>query len=202
MNNNLVSRVSILSSNTFHYYANVYNVPTIDLGMDWRKELQRIQPNDFANAGNLENLVITGSPLLRIVPQNVFICAPNLITFDLRGRYIKTLHEATFTGLSSLRYMFLNQNAIRELPVNVFRPLTSLELLALTDNQIESIDARLFEANSRLFKMRIARNGLNAIDRNILNVLPNLMDLLLIGNRCVNENFLVDATTIESVRQE
>lgn len=204
MNNNLVGDVILTSSITPFIITQMFTTfPQLTRVWIGQSELQRIQPNAFANAGNLRDLVITGNYLLHVVPENAFTGATNLRTLDLWDNNIENIHEAAFTGLSFLGWLALDSNQISQLHVNVFRPLTSIANLEISDNRIESIDGRLFETNSQLIDLRIARNGLNAIGRNFLEGLANLWNLVLTGNRCIDRHFLINGiTTIETVRQE
>lgn len=102
---------------------------------------------------------------------------------------VNRIHETAFTGLTELVFLYLYDNEIHELPVNVFRPLTSLNLIYLSDNLLESLDGRIFEANTELQEIILDRNQINAIGRNFLDTFLSLQTLYVNENRCVDNRW-------------
>ncbi len=72
-------------------------------------------------------------------------CVPMQTTFiSLSYKNIKTIHPATFTGLTSLQELYLSSNQISSIDPTTFTGLKSLTLLLLSINQISSIDPATF----------------------------------------------------------
>ena len=63
---------------------------------------------------------------------------------SLSFRNIKTIDPATFTGLTSLRWLYLHYNQISSIDPASFPGLTSLQYLCLDSHQISSIDPATF----------------------------------------------------------
>lgn len=202
MNNNQVQRVQIFFALTpiiipqiFTTFQNLRELSILSVG------LTRIQPNAFANAGSLTHLGAIGNPQFTTIPQNAFT-GSNLISLDLFGNSIEFIHENAFNGIPTLEEFVMDQNFIRQFPVNVFLPLPRLNLINFSDNPLGSIDGRIFANHPNLQSLLLTRCGINAIGRNFLDGMPNLGFLNLVGNLCINEFFVIHGTvTPDVVRQ-
>jgi Leucine-rich repeat (LRR) protein len=81
------------------------------------------------------------------------ICACNplqLTSIDLNSKNIKTIHPATFTGLTSLGWLGMNNNQISSIHPATFTGLTSLYRLLLQNNKINQIEEELFKGLKNL----------------------------------------------------
>lgn len=169
----VVTQLFTTFSNVQHFIARLTNI-------------LRIQPNAFANAGNLVLIDLQSSNIGQLGAQ-AFSGAGLVRTINLANNNLETINENPFSGLSNLEILFLTNNQIRLLPVNVFNALTSLTAINLNNNAVEIIPGRLFEHNRLLRTINLQGNGINAIGRSFLNGLTNLEFLNLQLNACVDQ---------------
>lgn len=165
--------------------------------------LTRIQPNAFASAGNLREVIILLCPNLTTIHANAFSGASNLVRLDVVQNSVEIIHETAFNGLSSLIDFYLSHNQLRQLPANLFRPLISLQELFLSNNLIESIDGNLFANNSGITGLHLDENRIVEIGRDFFNGMPQLQQLNLLGNICADNYWTISGgITVDVVREQ
>ncbi|WP_152535157.1 Calx-beta domain-containing protein, partial [Candidatus Synechococcus spongiarum] len=121
---------------------------------------------------------------------------------DLSGRGIKSLKVGDFNGLSKVRILHLEDNALTTLPDNVFSGLSSLEQLYLgpysngtfiptgkggssywaSRNPLTSISADAFSGLSKLKHLSMSNNSLISLPEDVFDGLSNLVGLSLYNN--------------------
>ena len=99
------------------------------------------------------------------------------------------LPPGLFDGLSRLRYLSLQGNAISSLPPGLFKDLSELRELNLSINQLADLKPGVFDGLANLQELRLGRNNLSKIQLGLFDGLTNLDELKL------HENQL---TTLES----
>ncbi|XP_027039274.1 lutropin-choriogonadotropic hormone receptor-like [Pocillopora damicornis] len=116
---------------------------------------------------------------LNSVGHNAFANLPKLKT-RLRLVNLRLEKFPNLTGTSSLQYLTLTVNKIRELPTNLCQNLKELVELTLDFNKIERLPD-LSECKS-LSVLKIEHNEITSIEGSLQN-LKNLKDLTLKGNK-------------------
>ena len=103
----------------------------LELGLTGDEVELHISPSVFDHLGKLETLDLSKKITLD-VPNWSFISLPSLLKLDLSSIGALVLHNHTFSGLSALKYLYLQDPyAFIDLPVEVFKPVISLEELHL-----------------------------------------------------------------------
>ncbi|XP_078348618.1 follicle-stimulating hormone receptor-like isoform X2 [Oculina patagonica] len=140
--------------------------------------ITEIQDYAFKGLVKLHNLVFTWEKLIS-VGHNAFAFLPSLKS-RLRLVSVKLNKFPNLTGTSSLQYLTLTFNEIRELPENLCQNLKNLVDLTLNFNKIVRIPD-LAECTS-LSVLKIEHNEIESIGSSLRN-LGNLKDLTLKGNK-------------------
>ncbi|CAC5406158.1 unnamed protein product [Mytilus coruscus] len=83
---------------------------------------------------------------------------------------------------SSTIILYLQNNRISSLDINIFNGLTQLQRLNLNGNQITSLDENIFNGLAGLQELKLNDNQMTSLDGNIFNGLTALQTLDLAGN--------------------
>ena len=144
---------------------------------------------DFFHGG-LERVYVLGFPSTRRLPPpplrelkvGDFSGLSSLRTLYLDRTGLMTLPEGIFSGLSSLEALYLDNNGLSTLPAEVFSGLSSLEALYLDNNELSTLPAEVFSGLSSLERLYLGNNGLNILPEGIFSGLSSLEVLLLHNN--------------------
>ncbi|XP_055798720.1 relaxin receptor 1-like isoform X4 [Salvelinus fontinalis] len=114
---------------------------------------------------------------------NQWVCL-NLSTRHLEDNRINRISKQAFSGLYSLRRLFLSQNRITLLKAGIFEDLWNLEWLILDENRIASLRQNSFEGLKSLFFLSLLNNSLESIPKkSVCQEMPRLNWLELEGNK-------------------
>jgi hypothetical protein len=130
-----------------------------------------------------------------LIPKNTFAELRNLEKLDLGFNKIEAIDAQTFTGLGSLKLLWISGNKIKSIPGNTFSELKKLGTLRLDHNQIEAIDSGLFRGLGSLKVLYIHGNGIKSISGNTFVELGNLELLSLWQNQIEG----IDETTFQGL---
>ena len=92
------------------------------------------------------------------------------------------LKTGDFSGLSSLRVLYLDRTQLSDLPEGIFSGLSSLEFLDLARNELSSLPEGIFSGLSSLEHLSLARNELSSLPEGIFSGLSSLEHLSLARN--------------------
>lgn len=106
-----------------------------------------------------------------------------LDTLDLSGIGAVTLPSGVFRGLIHLKYLYLSNNQINELPVEIFNGLSNLQLLDLSYNQLKHFPEGIFESVRKLRNLDLSNNQISELSAGIFDDLPDLQVLDLSHNQ-------------------
>ena len=106
-----------------------------------------------------------------------------ITSLDLHDKSITSLKAGDFSGLSSLRTLYLNQNQLQQLPEDLFSGLSSLRDLYLNQNQLSSLPETLFSGLSALRQINLHTNRLTSLPADLFSGLSSLTQLFLRNNR-------------------
>lgn len=115
---------------------------------------------------------------LRIMKEITYI--------SLFGNKIEVLEGDTFVDLKKVEKILLASNQLKNLHQDIFKNNVKLEEVWLQDNQLEVLSRQLFLNNVELKNIYASGNRLKKININFLS-LPNLQNIDLTGNVCINE---------------
>ena len=95
---------------------------------------------------------------------------------------LTSLQEIDFSGLSSMRRLWLQNNPLNELPRGVFGGLSNLEILALDGLSLNALPQGVFRGMNDLEDLSLEKNSLTALPLGIFQGMGNLRRLDLSGN--------------------
>ena len=93
------------------------------------------------------------------------------------------LEPGLFDGLSGLRYLDLENNAIGALPPGLFKDLRELRELTLFDNRLDALAPGVFDGLANLARLSLGRNNLSKLQSGVFDGLTNLNVLSLVENQ-------------------
>ena len=107
----------------------------------------------------------------------------NITSLDLGNKSISVLKSGDFGGLSSLTTLFLHNNySLTSLPENVFDGLSSLKFLNLQDNGLTSLPENVFDELPTLIHIGLYGNSLTSLPENLFGGLSSLHRIMLYNN--------------------
>ena len=151
------------------------------------QEFTALAAGDFAGLTSLETLRLTNTALTTL-PDRVFDglnALTNLVvngTNTLTATNTLTLSPGAFAGLTSLTYLWLDNNGLENLPDGVFSGLTSLTDLRLDFNGLTALSPGAFAGLTSLKTLRLENNELATLPDDVFEPLTALTDLRLSGN--------------------
>ena len=95
---------------------------------------------------------------------------------------LKQLRQNDFAGMTGLRFLYLNKNALTSLPLHVFNGLGHLRQLDLSDNRIREVKQNVFRGLPRLRSLDLRKNELGSWPSGIFKDVPRLRSLDLSVN--------------------
>lgn len=146
------------------------------------REIPNVVCRQFAN---LERMMITGSGIEVILPENLEGCG-NLQELYVHINRIRTIPAGTFVNTPALRLLELGYNQISTIENGAFRG-TSLDMLDLYNNRITDFTPSIFEGVTNLTYVDLSFNWLTGIPENAFSSLTNLRDLTIASNQ-LNDN--------------
>lgn len=170
-----------------------------------------MMPQMFTTFSNMYELIILSSNLQSInVPSSA-----SLFWLVLYDNNISRIDSGSLRGQNQLIYLELVSNRIEEIDEDAFVDLESLNSLVLMDNRLQEIRGSTLHNLTNLIYLDFLFNNFTQIDENTLNGLTNLLYLYydfnqieaihprfasdlanlqyvnLIGNSCVNRDFVL-----------
>ena len=95
---------------------------------------------------------------------------------------ITSLKEGDFSGLTSLRELYLDSNELSPLPDGVFSGLTALQVLQLESNDLSSLPDGVFSGLTSLQELYLHYNDLNSLPDGVFSGLTALQEIYLYAN--------------------
>ena len=153
--------------------------------------LEKINPDDFKNAGNVELVYLTNNHIDSI-PAHGFTGLKNMNEMLLLSSHVSRIHEDAFVGCYSMVTLWLFSNPIKVLQPNLFYPMTKLVALHVIQSEIERLDGRLFRNNLELQSITFQDSNISSIESNIFNNLDKVNLINLFRNPCVDRIFIMN----------
>lgn len=98
------------------------------------------------------------SPLCYYVPFGIEAMLPNIETLAITHSGLKFLIKDDLKLLNHLKGIYLNNNNLVALELDLFQHNTELQEINLNDNKLQNIAGGLFDSIPRLTKLELLRN--------------------------------------------
>jgi hypothetical protein len=145
-------------------------------------EIREILPGTFGMISNLVYLYL-GYNRIEHLGSDIFDGLVNLKFIDIQGNKLHYLHPDAFVSSPKLQHVYLSNNANISIPTDRhFINSRSLKELDISGCNISSVSVETFGNVSALERLSLAYNHLRTLNISILNLLPRLSSLYLIGN--------------------
>ena len=131
--------------------------------------------SDFAGLTGVTVLYISSSPTLRTVPANAFdeLTKTGVTEIRFYQTGVRTLTAGVFSGFTGLKTLYLRENELVTLDVNVFAELSALTILGLMYNGLETLPAGAFNGLTDLERLYLHGNRLTALDADLFDPLDD-----------------------------
>ncbi|CAL8265299.1 unnamed protein product [Gadus morhua 'NCC'] len=107
----------------------------------------------------------------------------NLEFLNLQNGQLVTLDPQVFRGLRALAHIHLERNRLRTLPGTIFQNTPNLASLSLHNNQLSRVEERLFAGLSQMWLLNLGWNSIAVLPEAVFQELHGLRELVLTGNR-------------------
>lgn len=169
----------------------------VTTSMQGNYELIYIKTDAFPGSEKLLNVQITGNKQLKGIYHDAFSGAPNIQILNLSSNALYVVEESGFTGLSSLKELYLSNN--RFFPYFdefVLAPLVSLKILVARDNILRRLGKYSLTKNIQLELLDLSSNGMVSCPWVNFSNKPNLTHLILQNNQCINKEWIIDGVEV------
>ena len=102
-----------------------------------RNELQYLHPETFLLLPSFEHLGLYINPTLHIPTDRPFIKSHSLSHLDIGGCNVHSLSVETFSNVSALEWLDLDNNSLSTVDINILRALPKLSKLYLYGNPLQ-----------------------------------------------------------------
>ncbi|KAK4884741.1 hypothetical protein RN001_001012 [Aquatica leii] len=141
--------------------------------------LEKIIPNTFKspNKDNTIRNLYLGTNSINAIENNTFSQLSDLRILSLEENKISSIYKDSFKGLTSMTSLILKKNLITNIPIGLFGDLGRLEMLDLSDNRLSSLSPNTFSGLISLTKLNISHNELKVFEDSHLFPLGKLISL-------------------------
>lgn len=175
----LVFLNNILRSVHTHAFVNLTQLQELDISGN--PLLDHLFKGTFSNQGNLTKLLLNFNKFHTVLP-GLFDSLKELEILQMKGNIISHLPAFLFLNLHNLRVLDLSQNKIEEVKRETFSGLARLEILKLNNNLISNLTDVLFHNISQLIELHLEWNKISQLDDDVFSILTKLKVLNLRGN--------------------
>ena len=120
---------------------------------------------------------------LQFIDQTSFAAYENLRFVFLDNNRIRNITPGAFSACHQLRYLYLQMNPLIRLRGDTFLGASSLEQLYLTDTSLEVIESDAFRGLSSIQRIYLNNNHLRTLPNNVFHNLQTLQILLIQNNQ-------------------
>uniref|UniRef100_A0A3Q1J7R8 LRRCT domain-containing protein n=1 Tax=Anabas testudineus TaxID=64144 RepID=A0A3Q1J7R8_ANATE len=151
--------------------------------------LRSIHAQAFVNLTQLQELEISGNPMLDHLFPGTFSKQGNLTKLQLNFNKFPTVLPGMFDSLKKLETLEMKSNVISHLPAFLFLNLHNLRVLDLSQNKIEDVKRETFYGLANLEILKLNNNAIGnlthvitQLDHEVFSALTKLKVLNLRGN--------------------
>lgn len=163
------------------------------LSIDFNR-ISRLNAKVFINLTQLGELHLNGNKLEQI-PEGL-LDMTSLSSVDLGENRIKTLINASFTGMAGILGLRLTENFIEAIKIGMFDKMVALQILNLSRNKITHIEKGAFDKNRNLQAIRLDGNYLKDLT-GLFTKLPNLVWLNASENQLESFDYSMIPTQLQ-----
>ena len=135
--------------------AHLADITSLNLGY---KSIRAVKSGDFSGLSSLTTLFLHNNYSLTSLPEDVFDGLSSLKFLNLQDNGLTSLPENVFDGLASLIHIGLYGNSLTTLPEDVFGGLSSLHRIMLYDNELTALPKGTFEGVTTLQLLHLQGN--------------------------------------------
>lgn len=149
-----------LSQNKLAKQLNVISLSFCRAPMSELRHLDLSENYASTGYGPRQSIVIDGLATDNVVPNQMFICTPRLITLKLNSLQLKHLQGNSLDNLQQLESLNLSRNFLDQVPSEAFdrsRLHLSLRQLDLSETLIESVNMKSLNSLKKLQKLTMNR---------------------------------------------
>ncbi|XP_071490251.1 uncharacterized protein [Diadema antillarum] len=165
------------------------NVDFLDLS---RNAIQHLSVRTFQGMNSLMELHLANNRLRAVEPEafktTTFSFLSRLLLLDLQNNDLMELQRHLFRGTPSLRVLIVSKNKIDRIVPEAFSSSTRLHFLRLNDNRLETLQDGIFRHLKSLDTLDISNNSLREISDDAFRGLGELNNLFLAHNKLTNSN--------------
>ncbi|UYV67530.1 hypothetical protein LAZ67_5001136 [Cordylochernes scorpioides] len=172
------NKIYSLYENTF---SDLHSLQCLDIGGN---KLQTIAPKTFISLQNILILSMYNNKLITM-NQQWFKNKSLLKTLDFSDNpitYFSMNPENLFIGVRNIRFLFIRNGNLTEIPESLLSTLPNLANLYMNSNQINNISINTFKMNKMLSRLDLSENNINFIPNEMFKSQNNLKYLLLSKN--------------------
>lgn len=160
----------------------------------------------------------------KYLPRQMENLFSNMVSYRVENSQLETL--GNFNFYKNLRFLHLDSNMIREIPIGVFGETREMEWISMNDNRIESLDKDLFRNmpnlrvasfsgnrirrlsgdvfmnNLNLENIYFSGNGLASVGTDLVKRLTKVRIANFDSNVCINDAFYNDPSFIENLTRQ
>ncbi|KAF3699122.1 Carboxypeptidase N subunit 2 Carboxypeptidase N 83 kDa chain [Channa argus] len=145
--------------------------------------LRSIHAQAFEKLTELQELEISGNPLLEHFFPGTFSKQANLTTLLLNFNRLQTVLPSMFDSLKQLEILQMKGNNISDLPIFLFLNLRKLRVLDLSINKIEEVKRETFSGLAKLEILKMNNNLISNLTHDIFCNMSLLIELHLEWNK-------------------
>lgn len=170
----LEGRINHIPNEIFSTFPNL-NILSI------QSKIDEISANDLSGANNLLHLSLPSNKLRKLL-AGTFQESPQLDTIVFTKNQIETIDDFTFKNFSRcLHFLYLDENKLRKIGINMFSGLYNLWYLNLDKNRINTIEDGAFANLFELGTLSLNHNKLKVINDGVFDG-PQKLRRLYIGD--------------------
>ena len=140
--------------------AHLAEVTSLNLGYT---SITVLKSGDFSGLSSLTTLFLHNNYSLTSLPEDVFDGLSSLKFLNLQDNGLTSLPENVFDGLASLIHIGLYGNSLTTLPEDVFGGLSSLHRIMLYDNELRTLPNGMFEGVTTLQLLHLQGNSVEPL---------------------------------------
>ncbi|KAM8927795.1 LOW QUALITY PROTEIN: uncharacterized protein RCH25_008087 [Pelodytes ibericus] len=171
------NQITTITSNTFRHVETTLQVLDL-MSNNIRYESSQKHFSPFQKLGKVYDLKLQNQQPygLIIIPKGFFTGLKSLRDLYLSRNRLTHLSADVFDELSNLRYLTLAEdcNGVQNLPDGIFKNLTNLHVLDLENICLQTLNSQVFTNLTSLRKLQLMKNALKQLSVNVLNNMTNL----------------------------
>ncbi|XP_034558190.1 carboxypeptidase N subunit 2-like [Notolabrus celidotus] len=178
-----VTEFILMTSSVAHLFPNTLEEsPQLTKLIFLSNVLRSIHSQAFAHLNKLQELEISGNPLLDHLYLGTFSEQENLTKLLLNYNKFKTVLPGMFDSLKQLESLQMKYNLISDLPAFIFLKLNNLHALDLSQNKLKELKRETFAGLERLETLKINYNLISNLTADTFHNMSQLIELHLEGN--------------------